>query len=354
MAFFCPTVSGTGGVESATRNLMAGFQALGDQVHLFLFGGSFDTAWLAGIDHTIISGPRDARPLRMAKYALGVRRAIWQWRPDAIICSDATTVQMARMGSRLARSRAPVASWIHYPLAEVRLKEKLSSADLHLAISAQIAKDLTAFIPGAPVSTIFNAVDIEAAGLVPRAATARFLYVGRLTFGDQKRVDDLLHAAANLTGEWKLTIIGGTPKGEEYHAERLDALASSLSFGGEVEWLGWQRDAWTAAGPSTALVMPSDREGFPMVLIEAIAHGMVCISSDCISGPAEIIEEGRNGWLFPVGDIGKLTALMQRLVDAPQALPSQVEVRATAERFSLQATAQRAKDAITDVILQRR
>ncbi len=352
VAFFCPTVSGTGGVESATKNLMAGFRELGDQTRLFLFGGSYDKGWLQTIDHATFSSPDDARLLRMAKYAAGAVRAVAGWRPDAILCSDVTTIQMARLGRRLAvRPGVTIASWIHYPLSVVRFKEKLHTADLHLAISRQIADDLQAYLPEQRnrVFLTLNAVDTEAAFPVPRAQTASFLYVGRLTYDDQKRVNDLLLAVSRLNGPWSLKIIGTAAKGAESHGERLRALATELRLDDRVEWLGWQANAWSVAGPTTALVMPSGHEGFPMVLIEANAHGIFCISSDCKSGPSEIIEDGTNGRLFPVADIDALTRHLQALVDAPEALPSQADLAATAQRYSARAIAQRARDGILAV-----
>lgn len=355
VAFFCPTVSGNGGVESATRNLMAGFEALGDEVKLFVFGGSYDEHWLHGCAHTVIGSAKDSRLLRLVKYALGAVRAARQWAPDVVICSDATTIEMARLGRRLGGCRRmKIASWIHYPLNQVRMKEKLHTADLHLAISGDIAEDLKTYLPQHRdrVFTIYNAVDVEQNPIVPRAHTARFLYVGRLTYDDQKRVNDLLLAAAGLRGEWRLTIAGAPAKSREEDGPRLQALATELGLDDRVEWLGWQRDAWTAAGPTTALVMPSDREGFPMVLIEATSRGIVCVSSDCKSGPSEIIEEGVNGWLYPVADVPQLTSRLQALVDAPLALAPQEQVRATAMRFGRKATAERARSGIQVVIGQ--
>ena len=353
VAFFCPTVSGTGGIESATRNLISGFQALGDQTHLFLFGGSFNEAWLNGLEYTAIASPQDSRLARMAKYLAGAVKAMAGWRPDVVICSDVTTIEMARLGRVLSgRRKTAIASWIHFPLAEVRMKDKLHHADLHLAISMQIAEDLQAFLPRQRerVFTIFNAVNTSDTFLVPRAATASFLYVGRLTYDDQKRVNDLLQAVALLRGEWKLKLIGTPPKGGESHGPRLRALATKLGLDDQIEWLGWQKDAWSAAGPTTTLVMPSDREGFPMVLIEAISHGIPCVSSNCKSGPSEIIEVGRNGWLFPVGDVRELALLLQGMVDQPAGLPHPDDVRLTAQRFSAEATAGRAKTAIARVL----
>ncbi len=352
IAFFCPTVSGTGGVESATRNLIAGFRELGDQTHLFLFGGSYDSVWLRDLEYTRFGTPEMNRWARIGLYAWGAAKAVAGWRPDAVICSDATTIQMARLGRRLAGKRdIALCSWIHYPLQHVRFKERLGQADLHLAISSEIARDLQALLPGQrdKVFTVFNAADIEEAFPVSRSRSASFLYVGRLTFDDQKRVNDLLLAVAGLRGEWKLKIIGAPVIGFESHGERLHSLAAELGIESRIEWLGWQPNAWKAAGDTTALVMPSGREGFPMVLVEALAHGIVCVSSDCESGPSEIIEPGRNGWLYPVADVPALTALLQALVDAPEALPTQAAVRETVLRFRASAIAQKARDAVLAV-----
>ncbi len=349
IALFSPTVSGKGGVESATRNLLAGFRELGDETHLFLFGGSYDTAWLRDLDYTQFGSPEMSRWARMGRYAWGAANAIAKWKPDAIVCSDVTTIQMARLGRRLARRRgAAIASWIHYPLKEIRFKERLGAADLHLAISSQIARDLKEYLPGQreKVFTVFNAADLGEAFLMPRARSASFLYVGRLTYDDQKRVNDLLRAVAGLQGEWTLKIVGAPSIGFESHGERLHALAAELGIESRIEWLGWQRNAWKAAGEATALVMPSDREGFPMVLVEALAHGLVCVSSDCESGPSEIIEPGRNGWLYPVGDVQALRARLQALVDGPDQLPAPAAVRETAMRFSAPSIAARARAAI--------
>ena len=352
IAFFCPTVSGIGGVETATRNLMTGFDELGDQTRLFLFGGSYDLGWVSDLDYTAIGTPRDHRLVRMAKYALGAIQAVAGWRPDAIICSDATTIEMARLGRAVSRLRVPIASWIHFPLNIIRMKEKLPLADLHLAISDEGADDLRAFMPTQRerVYTIYNAIDTRAAFPIPRPKIASFLYVGRLTFDGQKRVNDLLQAVARLKGEWRLKLIGAPAKNHEEDGERLHQLAAELGITHRLEWLGWQKNAWAVAGETTALVMPSAHEGFGMVLVEAAAHGIVCVSSDCKSGPAEIIRPGENGWLYPVANVDKLTEHLQRLVDDPESLPPYQTVHATAMRYAAPAIAARARSGLLQVI----
>ena len=352
IAFFSPTLSGTGGIEAAIRNLMHGFNAFGDQTHLFLLGGTYNEAWLQGLECTRIGSPKDARAARLVKYAVGAVRAVAGWRPDVIVCADATTIQMARVGRLFAGARkTPIASWIHFPLKTLRLKEMLPKADFHLAISGQIADDLRAYLPAQSdrVFTIYNAVQMPGAGrLVPRPASAVFLYAGRLNVDDHKRTNDLLLAAAKLKGEWRLKIIGAAPEGRPEHATRLHALSAELGLEDRIDWMGWQKDPWAAAGEVTALVLSSEREGFPMVLLEAASHGIAAVSSDC-TGTVEIMVEGESGWLYPVGDVDALARRLQQIVDEPLALPAQELVRRTALRFSAEAVAKRAREAMAAV-----
>ena len=352
IALFCPTVSGAGGMESATLNLLSGFRELGDETHLFVFGGSYDARWLQGVEHTVISSPSDPRLIRIAKYAAGAAGAVASWKPDIIICADGTTLQMARLGRSLARrARTRIASWIHFPLPEIRLKEKLHKADLHLAITRQTEEDLKAFLPQQRdrVYTILNAVASGPAALVPRPRNAVFLYTGRLNFDGHKRVNDILVAAAKLRGDWQLSIVGAAPRGDEDQEQRLHRLAEELAIAPRITWLGWQQDPWAAAGPVTALLSSSSREAFGMVLVEACSHGIACISSAC-SGPVEIIREGENGWLYPVGDTDQLAQRMQQILDNPSILPSQQAVQSSIERFSAKAVAQRARDGIAEAM----
>lgn len=340
-------------METAIRNLLTGFKALGDQTHLFLFGGTVNEGWLAGVEHTRFGSPQSSRFSRLAQYAFAPAKSIRAWKPDVVICADVTSLRMAHFGRQLAlRKDLPIASWLHFPLAQVRMKEKLGEADLHLAISGTLAKDIQAYLPAQRdrVFTIFNAVDVDSIAVLPRPETVEFLYVGRLTWDDQKRANDLLTAAAKLRGDWRLKIVGAAPKDRVADEARLKAYATELGLDDRVTWMGWQSDAWKAAGQATALIMPSDREGFPMVLIEALAHGIPCLSSDCESGPSEIILEGKNGALFPVGDTEMLAALMQKIVDDPASLPSPETVRETAYRYAAPAIAQRAKDGILQVM----
>jgi glycosyltransferase involved in cell wall biosynthesis len=101
---------------------------------------------------------------------------------------------------------------------------------------------------------------------------------------------------------------------------------------------GFAANPWPYYAAADLFVLSSDYEGFPLVLIEALRSGLPIVSTDCESGPREILEGGSYGTLVPVGDAQALArALSEALASQhdPQAL------RARAEMLSGQSTSDR-------------
>lgn len=125
---------------------------------------------------------------------------------------------------------------------------------------------------------------------------------------------DLLEAFAGLSHtDWTLTLAGdGEMRG------LLLARAQALGIADRVRFLGTVTDLAPLLAAAGIFAFPSYWEGFPNALAEAMLAGIPCVSYDCPTGPSELIEDGVNGVLVPVGNVTKFTEALQRLVESPE------------------------------------
>ena len=137
--------------------------------------------------------------------------------------------------------------------------------------------------------------------------------VGRLSA--QKNHAMLIRAYAALGDvDEPLTIYGEGPLRPE-----LEALARELGLEGRVFLPGQSADIPGDLKGAKAFVLPSDYEGMPNVLLEAMALGLPCIATDCpCGGPASVVEDGVSGLLIPVGDEKELTEKLRLLLSSDE------------------------------------
>ena len=139
----------------------------------------------------------------------------------------------------------------------------------------------------------------------------RVIAVGRLDY--QKGFDRLVKAWAllpsDLRDSWHLEIFG---QGE--WEVRLQELIRKRGVKESARVNAPTKEIFREYAASSFLVMSSHYEGFPMVLLEAMACGLpgVCFTFPC--GPKDVIEDGKNGLLVPEGDIPALAVAMERLM----------------------------------------
>jgi glycosyltransferase involved in cell wall biosynthesis len=138
------------------------------------------------------------------------------------------------------------------------------------------------------------------------------LGVGRLT--KQKDFPTLIRAFAEVRRRRpaRLIILG---EGED--RPLLESLVGELGLSDAVALPGFRENAMAYMAGSALFVLSSAWEGLPTVLIEALAAGTRVVSTDCPSGPREILQEGRLGVLVPVGDVAALAEAMIDTLDRP-------------------------------------
>jgi len=134
------------------------------------------------------------------------------------------------------------------------------------------------------------------------------LNVGR--FITSKHQDWLVDYFNDLDPEgWQLTFLG---EGPQY--EQVKKYAASTALAGRIAFMGNVTDVDTYYRRAAVFAFTSTSEGFPNALGEALSAGCACISFDCEAGPADLIEDGRTGFLVPEGDHRGFKDKLHRLI----------------------------------------
>lgn len=339
IAFFLPSLNG-GGAERVILNLAQGITERGLPVDLVLAAaeGALLDQLPASVRMVNLRAPRVLRSLGpLAGY---LRRE----RPRVLISSMNYANLVALWAARLAGQSTPVVVTVHTTLSRSRPQQSRLSATLgrHLlrtfypwassvvAVSRGAADDLarSSGLPRDLVEVVYNPVITPEAVLAaartpdhPWFAPGQppvILGVGRLT--QQKDFPTLIRAFAEVRRRRpaRLMILG---EGED--RPELTALAAQLGVAGDVALPGFRDNAMAYMAGSRLFVLSSAWEGLPTVLIEAMAAGARVVSTDCPSGPREILQNGLLGALVPVGDPAALAQAMLEALERPaDALPS--------------------------------
>jgi glycosyltransferase involved in cell wall biosynthesis len=354
VAFFLGSFGG-GGIERITAHLAHNFVKLGVKIDLILNRGESTHLWQMPAETRTI----DLNAPNLYLSLPGLVRYIRQERPIALLAADHYLNEIALLAKRIAGVPLRLVVAEHNQLSQTarnatNLKGRLTPifarylypwADGIVAVSEGVAKDLarTACLPIEKIETIYNPV-INAQMLAKAKEPVdhpwftatdvpTILGVGKLE--QQKDFPNLIRAFAKVrqVRHARLVILGWGPDRPE-----LEKLVHSMGLQDDVDLPGYVQNPYAYMAKSTVFVLSSAWEGLPTVLIEAMALGIPVVSTDCESGPAEILADGEYGYLTPVGDSDALAdAILQVLSGRHKAIDSswlaQFEVETATQKY---------------------
>ena len=328
---------GIGGAERVMLQLAQGFMEVGHPVDLVL-------AWAEGpLLAEVPFGVQiiDLKTRSPIKMFLGLLRYLRKNRPGVLLSPFEVTSVIAILAKKITRvpTRVVIRVSVHLSrnkrttkwkkvLEQLVVSRVYPLADGIITVSKGVAEDLTCYtgIPLERINVIYNPVISEQ--LMQSAEQSvhhRFfaegqypviLGVGRLA--EQKDFSTLIKAFHILHRKIpsRLIILG---EGEERSV--LEALIRSCSLQDMVDLPGVDINPFAFMKKASVFVLSSKWEGLPGVLIQALACGCPVVSTDCLSGPAEILKDGEYGYLVPVGDVeavaGALEAILRGDVRKP-------------------------------------
>jgi glycosyltransferase involved in cell wall biosynthesis len=343
VTFFMPDLSG-GGAERVTLDLCADLQRRGHSVRLLVANlqGQLGTRGEASFPFEVT----DLRSRRTATAAGSLARQLRRHPPDVLVAVLAHAGLVAVLARRLAGTGTPLIVVQHNTMSinsreSPRWRDRLVPALCRVAyrrkhtlvaVSHGVADDLarTTGLPRDRVEVLANPVDfarIRALGAASaedgphgHSSQTRLVAVGRLV--PQKDYVTLLQAVARLDPSVTLQILGEGPE-----RPLLERTIRELGLGDRVSMPGFVPNPYPHIRQADVLVMSSRWEGLPTVLLEALAFETRIVSTDCPSGPREILGDGVYGSLTPVSDARALAdAIEAELADTSPA--DRTEVRA--------------------------
>jgi glycosyltransferase involved in cell wall biosynthesis len=329
------------GAELALGRVLPSLQAVDARVILGEDGPLVDRLRRAGLSVEVLDMGERARSVRKAsvvprrlplravvdtvRYSVRLARRLRRLRPDVVHTNSLKAALYGGVAGRLAG--IPVVCHVHDRIspdylprpavALVRLAARLLPATVIANSHATLTTlgrwpSRAVVVPNATIT----APAAEAAG-APRGGDRPFTVglVGRLT--PWKGQDIFLRAFARAfpDGGARARIVGSALFGEEDWAASLAPMAADLGIGDRVDFVGFVDDMPAEYARLDVLVHASTiPEPFGQVVVEGLAAGLPVVAAGA-GGPAEIVTDGIDGLLYPIGDVSALADRLRRLAD---------------------------------------
>lgn len=336
-----------GGIEVWSARLVTGMAARGHEVRVVASGSDVQLPDRDALDGVPIerlpfrSAVEERRLDRFGESLAAMRRIKREFAPDVVHLG---TVGWSTMFHLLTRDAAP-APWL-VTLTQERLESQTSAGDTVLgrtlatadwvsSVSRAVLDQAIELVPGVAgrSSVDYWGIPAPPPPAPPEVDPLRLLCIGRLV--SAKGFDVALEAVAALAPRHprlSLAIAGAGPE-----RERLERMARELGIETRVAFEGWidPIDVSARMAAASVVVLPSRREGLPVVAIEAAWAGRPVVASD-VSGMREVVVDGRTGLLVGAEDRDALAAAIGEIGRDPErARRMGAEARRHAEqRFS--------------------
>ncbi|MEX3011474.1 glycosyltransferase [Hoeflea sp. TYP-13] len=345
IAILLPDLGG-GGAERVSLDLAHEFTRMGHRVEFVVMHAVGEFLGEAQSAFTIF----DLQANRFMKVPGALARYLQKSKPDSLIAAMWPLTVIASVARSITRHRftllisehcdlsSQYREWgvLHRLVLRASMAMTYRGADARVGVSQGVVDDIArlAFMQKNHFQVIHNPVaartiqkptalaDIERLWKAPGGE--RILSVG--SFKKQKNHPLLLRAFARMQPRpnSRLMLLGN---GDDEPDLRL--LCSNLDISHQVIFAGFHEDVRPFYETADLFVLSSDYEGFGNVIVEALACGTPVVSTNCPSGPAEILDGGRFGALVPVGDEAGLAKAIISTLSTPYD-PAQLQFRAKA------------------------
>lgn len=273
------------------------------------------------------------RKLALWRHTVQLGRMLQNMAPDVVIATEYHFAAAARFATRKLNSR--LYAWEHHHFRELEksrfwnylFRKSYPALDAVICLNEEEAGFYSAM--GAKTVVIPNYIEKQNES---GRNHQTIITVARLSF--VKGIDRLIEVATQVLkkhASWKWCIIGDGPF--------EDAIRQTI----ERESLEERLILLPPQGPdlsayyqhSDVYVMTSRNECFPMVLLEAMSHGLPCVAFDCETGPRAIIRNGEDGVLLPDGNIGEMVKAISSLIGDVEKLKAMgIAARKNVDRFA--------------------
>jgi glycosyltransferase involved in cell wall biosynthesis len=326
IAFVLPNFS-IGGAEIVALTLITAFVERGIEVDLVLLRE--EGQLLAALPKEVNVVSLGAQRLRTGLRPL--IRYLRDRKPDAVQVRMWPLTLIAILARRLAGSAARIVisddsilsnaypGPLHRLILRVSIALLYPRAEARVAVSDGVADDLASLgrLERKSINVLHNPVAFGKPAQASRKMDwsgdgPRVLAVG--TLAPVKNYPLLFSAFAQLptSRAASLLILGeGQERGE------LESLATKLGIADRVTLAGATTDPAPYYASADLFVLSSNSEGFGNVLVEAMHHGLTAVSTDCPTGPREILDHGRYGYLTPCNDADALAAAIDNAFESP-------------------------------------